>query len=175
MVRKCAVHCCQTTKGPFFSFPNPYKDEERCLMWVSASGNPIFLKMGKEQLKHKVICKQHFATNCLYSKKLTPSAVPTLKLPSNKFTYQQHNDATITIVFNNDNFYTERKLSVEPNISPENMDVTATINEMDLRIQAPVDEYHLNLCKFYLMVKSLVKIVSLLTVILQLRIIFCFR
>ena len=46
-------------------------------------------------------------------------------------------------------FFLDCKLLVERNTSLENMDVTATGNKTDMQIQAPVDECHLNSCKFY--------------------------
>ncbi|XP_043467989.1 guanosine-3',5'-bis(diphosphate) 3'-pyrophosphohydrolase MESH1 isoform X2 [Leptopilina heterotoma] len=81
MVKKCEVISCQSTQGPFFKFPHPYKDAERCTEWIRASGNSALLKI-EEKICNKVICILHFDISVRFCKKLLRSAIPTKELPA---------------------------------------------------------------------------------------------
>lgn len=81
MVKKCAIACCESSNGPFFAFPQYYRDAERLKKWLIASGNISLLDIPKEKLKNRFVCKKHFSVQSFIQKKLSPTAVPTLHLP----------------------------------------------------------------------------------------------
>ena len=81
MGRTCIIIGCRSKESPFYHFPNPDLQKERFLMWLSACGNPTLFKMPLKKLKQKSVCKEHFELNCFIVKRLSKSAVPTLRLP----------------------------------------------------------------------------------------------
>ena len=87
MGKRCTVLFCQSTKGPFFTFPDASRDKGRCLQWVSACGNPSLLKIPFEKFKNKTLCKKHFPVSSFIFKRLSRSAIPTLELPGNLLYY----------------------------------------------------------------------------------------
>ncbi|XP_033226344.1 uncharacterized protein LOC117178910 isoform X2 [Belonocnema kinseyi] len=80
--RKCQVLNCKSTGGPMFSFPKYNRDYDRLLKWVSVCGNPELLKIPKEKLCSKNVCKKHFEMSSFIYKRISKSAVPSLHLPA---------------------------------------------------------------------------------------------
>lgn len=75
----CCVPGCKA-KVNLHRFPLP-KDRERQRQWVIASGNKNLLHVAPEKLNAYRICGQHFEAKYIIGKRVTASAVPTLKLP----------------------------------------------------------------------------------------------
>lgn len=79
MVRKCKVLGCTAQCQRTFKFP-PVNDD-RLLVWLSATGNKVLLETPMNKLMHNVICGRHFEPKYVLAKKLSTSAIPTLHLP----------------------------------------------------------------------------------------------
>lgn len=77
----CAVKDCNTFQFRKFCFPNPDKDRERFLKWLSATGNSRMLLMRKERLHKQRICEHHFENKYKLATKLSGTAIPTIHLP----------------------------------------------------------------------------------------------
>ena len=80
MAKKCIVLSCQRTVGSFFVFPKFSTDIERFLKLISAAGNQSLLNLPVGKISNKYFCKDHFSINSFIYKRLSGSAVPTLKL-----------------------------------------------------------------------------------------------
>lgn len=79
--RKCQVLNCKSTEGLMFRFPKSNRDYDRHLKWVSVCGNPELLKIPKEKLCSRSVCKKHFEISSFIYKRISKSAVPSLNLP----------------------------------------------------------------------------------------------
>ena len=80
MAKNCIVLSCQRTVGPFFAFPKFSTDIERFLKCISAAGNQFLLKLPVGKISNKYFYKDHFSIDSFIYKRLSGSAVLTLKL-----------------------------------------------------------------------------------------------
>lgn len=80
---KCAVDSCQSRDGPFYRFPRSEGNQgiDRCLKWISATGNPALLELSHEKIYNRRICEKHFEGKFKLGSRLSKFAVPTLELP----------------------------------------------------------------------------------------------
>ncbi|XP_045505839.1 uncharacterized protein LOC123702198 [Colias croceus] len=85
-VKKCCVPNCGAVDEILHKFPNPDKELERFRDWIYNVGGDI---LGKENLyiyNYRRVCHVHFEEKYhTRSKKLSPSAIPTLRLSAFSF------------------------------------------------------------------------------------------
>ncbi|KAL6424765.1 hypothetical protein ACFW04_010013 [Cataglyphis niger] len=78
--KKCVVLGCKSETLRLRSFPSA-KDKERFLKWLKACRNIKLLQLSVPQLRHRVVCDEHFEARVKLATTLSRVAVPTLHLP----------------------------------------------------------------------------------------------
>ncbi|XP_037302113.1 uncharacterized protein LOC119192404 [Manduca sexta] len=82
----CAVRGCYSSSyiHKDLMFHQLPRTEERCKLWAKACGRADLLKMSMKSLKNTYICSLHFGSYMYGKRTLKKSAVPLLRIPTDK-------------------------------------------------------------------------------------------